>query len=275
MCPPMRIETKPRSTARITRLARRCPATLCLGAVVSLVAVAEASCPGTGDLDSPTRKLGWSTHDVIRGQWWRPLTANLVNPANNGLHVHTSAASHYASNLLGLVVLGSALERRVGWRWFAVIAAVAGGTAFGSLALTNPDGRVYDGGTSGIIAGLGGALIVLLWQQRRVSRAARRWWRTAVTVVLLLVLVSTTWATNVNQVHGVSFIVGASIAASLRPPRGLSRPRAVAAVFAVLTIITVAYRTIERHFVGVSSFEGKSSPSSRLGYTRLPRWRQA
>jgi membrane associated rhomboid family serine protease len=204
------------AAATLARPARAYPATLGLVAVVSLVAIAQAAYPGTRNLDSPTRWLRWSTYDVVRGQWWRLFTPNLVNPGGNGLHVHTSAGTHYASNLLGLVVLGVALERRIGWRWFLAITFVSGTAAFTSLTLTYPHDRGYDGGTSGIVAGIGGALVVLLWQHRADSATARRWWRTAAVVVPLLCLVSTTWAANVNQVHGVSFLAGAVIVAALR-----------------------------------------------------------
>ena len=232
---------------RFTRFVRASPVTVGLAAVVSVVAVAQAASRGPGDLDSPTRWLGWSTHAVTRGQWWRLFTPNLVNPANNGLHVHSSAAAHYAFSLLGLVVLGIALERRIGWRWFLVTAFVSGLTAFTSLALTDPHGPAYDGGSSGIIAGAGGALVVLLCQHRRDSPRTRRWWWTAAAVVALLCFVSTTWSANVNQVHAVSFAAGAAIAAGLRSFRGLGTPaRGIAVLLVVMSLSVAGIRTIEQ-----------------------------
>jgi membrane associated rhomboid family serine protease len=215
--------------------------------VVSVVAVGQEASRGAGDLDAPTRWLGWSTHDVTRGQWWRLFTPNLVNPANNGLHVHSSAAAHYAFSLLGLVALGIALERRIGGRWFLVTAFVSGLSAFTSLALTDPHGRAYDGGSSGIIAGIGGALVMLLWQHRRDSPTARRWWWTAAVVAALLFLVSTTWSANVNQVHAVSFAAGAAMALGLRSFRGLRTPaRGIAVVLVVMSLAVAGIRTLQQ-----------------------------
>jgi len=184
--------------------------------VVSVVAALQAALPEQGDLDAPTRWLGWSAPLVSHGQWWRFVTPDLVNPANNGLGGHTSAGAHYALNLLGLVVLGTALERRVGWRRLLLIAVVSGTVGYGSLALTHPHATGYDGGTSGIVAGIGGSLVVWLWAERTVGAAAKlRWWL-AVVIVTSVFLLSTTWAANVNQTHGVAFVVGVALAALLR-----------------------------------------------------------
>jgi hypothetical protein len=120
-------------------------------------------------------------------------------------------------------------------------------TAFSSLALTYPRGRGYDGGTSGIVAGIGGAVVVLVWRGRKDSPTARRWWRTAAVVVPLLGLVSATWAANVNQVHGVSFLAGAVMAAALRSA-GPLRPsaRGTAVLLVVISIAVAGFRTIEQ-----------------------------
>jgi membrane associated rhomboid family serine protease len=190
--------------------------TAALAIVVSLIAALEAARPGSGDVDDPTRWLGWSSYLVTRGEWWRLVTSNLVNPANNGLGGHTSAAAHYALNLLGLVVLGVVLERRVAWRRLSVIGIVSGMAGFGSLVLTHPYERAYDGGTSGIVAGLGEALVVFMWSERHDGKWARVRWLLAASVVLLLFVKSTTWTANVNQVHGVAFITGALLAAVTR-----------------------------------------------------------
>lgn len=93
---------------------------------------------------------------IAAGQWWRLATPVLVQPDGWG---------QLTFNLLGIAVVGAALERRIGWRsWTAVY--LFGGIC--TILLTihwHP--LVTDGGSSAAVAALVAALSVLVALEHR------------------------------------------------------------------------------------------------------------
>ncbi|WIB59777.1 rhomboid family intramembrane serine protease [Curtobacterium sp. MCLR17_007] len=87
---------------------------------------------------------------VRAGQWWRLVTSILVQPDGWG---------QFAFNLLGIAVVGSALEQRRSERVWLLTYLVAGVGSGLVLALLLPEQR--DGGASDCVAGLIGALVVV------------------------------------------------------------------------------------------------------------------
>jgi len=94
------------------------------------------------------------TRDVPRlwsGDWWRALTPLLVQSDGWG---------QLGFNLLGIAVVGAALERRVARRAWAMTYALAGIGSLALVSLWHPEQT--GGGSSDAVAGLVGALAVLL-----------------------------------------------------------------------------------------------------------------
>lgn len=86
---------------------------------------------------------------MVHGQWWRSLSPVLIQ--GHGL-------GQFFFNLLGIILVGSAVERRYGWwRWLVVYLA-SGTTAVLLTSLWFPHQR--DSGSSAAVAGLIGALVV-------------------------------------------------------------------------------------------------------------------
>lgn len=104
-------------------------------------------------LGSPTL-MRLFTRDLTRlrhGQWWRSITPVLVQPSGWG---------QLGFNMLGLGLVGAALERRLsrsGWALTYLLGGV-GGIAF--VSAWHPTDT--DGGSSAAVAALVGALVVLL-----------------------------------------------------------------------------------------------------------------
>ncbi len=88
---------------------------------------------------------------LLTGQWWRLVTPVLVQPSGWGQLVF---------NLLGIAVIGAALQRRVGWAsWWLIYLAGGPGTIVLYIAWHPGD---TGGGSSAAVAALIGALAVLL-----------------------------------------------------------------------------------------------------------------
>ena len=85
------------------------------------------------------------------GQWWRAVTPVLVQPDGWGQLVF---------NLLGIAVIGAALQRRLGWAGWSLI-YLAGGSGTIALYIAWHPGDT-GGGSSAAVAALIGALAVLL-----------------------------------------------------------------------------------------------------------------
>ena len=87
---------------------------------------------------------GTSRDEVADGRWWTLLTANLV---------HANLV-HLVFNLIGLALLGTLLEREVGWPRFGVLCVTAGVAAMGLAVLLQPGAVVV--GVSGVIFAIAG-----------------------------------------------------------------------------------------------------------------------
>ena len=87
---------------------------------------------------------------LLTGQWWRAVTPVLVQPDGWGQLVF---------NLLGIAVIGAALQRRLGWVGWALI-YLAGGSGTIALYIAWHPGDT-GGGSSAAVAALIGALAVL------------------------------------------------------------------------------------------------------------------
>ena len=90
------------------------------------------------------------------GQWWRAVTPVLVQPSGWGQLVF---------NLLGIAVVGAALQRRLGWAGWSLI-YLAGGSGTIALYVAWHPGDT-GGGSSAAVAALIGALAVL-WSLARI-----------------------------------------------------------------------------------------------------------
>jgi membrane associated rhomboid family serine protease len=85
------------------------------------------------------------------GQWWRAVTPVLVQPSGWGQLVF---------NLLGIAVIGAALQRRLGWAGWSLI-YLAGGPGTIAVYIAWHPGDT-GGGSSAAVAAMIGALAVLL-----------------------------------------------------------------------------------------------------------------
>ena len=88
---------------------------------------------------------------LLTGQWWRAVTPVLVQPDGWGQLVF---------NLLGIAVIGAALQRRLGWAGWS-LTYLAGGSGTIALYIAWHPGDT-GGGSSAAVAALIGALAVLL-----------------------------------------------------------------------------------------------------------------
>jgi membrane associated rhomboid family serine protease len=140
---------------RVVAWVRTVPMTLAVAAITFIVFLVQLAWPPLLELlqrDGPA---------VLTGQWWRFLTSMLV---------HGGGWLHLLFNLLGIVLVGSAVERTRGpWRWL-IIYTVAGVGAGVLQFVLFPD--VADSGASGGLAGLIGALTLHLFRGRRAPIAA-------------------------------------------------------------------------------------------------------
>jgi rhomboid protease GluP len=106
---------------------------------------------------------------VLRGEWWRLFTSIFLH--FGGLHL--------AVNMLGLLLLGSSVERAAGlWRYLVVYFVSGVGSMLFVVLISEAKGALaLVVGASGSIMGLIGADAALLWEgwrQRRAAIARRR-----------------------------------------------------------------------------------------------------
>lgn len=85
------------------------------------------------------------------GQWWRVVTPVLVQPSGWGQLVF---------NLLGVAVVGAALQRHLGWPSWSLTYLVGGTGSIAVYSAWHPDDT--GGGSSAAVAALIGALAILL-----------------------------------------------------------------------------------------------------------------
>jgi membrane associated rhomboid family serine protease len=119
--------------------------TALLGVACAAVYVLEATRYGVAPDSLELLDAGGASRDeVADDRWWTLLTANVVHA--NLVHV--------VLNLIGLALLGTLLEREVGWPRFAALCITGGVAAMGLAVLLEPDAVVV--GVSGVIFAIAG-----------------------------------------------------------------------------------------------------------------------
>jgi membrane associated rhomboid family serine protease len=127
-------------------------ATIVTATLTVAVGIAQTLAPVTGVLQRDAAR-------VLGGEWWRLATTMFVH----------GGVAHLLFNVAGILLVGTALERRVGaWRWVVVYVASGVGAGLAEV-LIDPVG--VDTGASGGVAGLIGALLVV-----SVRRREPPWW---------------------------------------------------------------------------------------------------
>ena len=133
---------------------------IAINVAVFLGTMVSAAAAGFSPLDTARSPLfqalsQWPYGVYLFGEWWRVFT---------GAFLHVGLL-HIASNMIGLLIFGSELERGLGrWRYLAIylISAVGGAAAVQLFG----DPRVAVAGASGAIYGLVGALAVFTLVRR-------------------------------------------------------------------------------------------------------------
>ncbi|MGH0029197.1 MAG: rhomboid family intramembrane serine protease [Myxococcota bacterium] len=163
-----RIGDLPNGDARLARMAgidargraaTNTPVTWALvGACLSVFVFQLLMSPTLIELGSYDARL------VADGDWWRLFTANL-------LHAFPTFPLHLGLNLLGLIALGTLLERPLGPARTLLVMGVSGVAAMASAGVAG-QGTVV--GVSGVVFGLLGALT---WLELRHGSELPAWWR--------------------------------------------------------------------------------------------------
>jgi membrane associated rhomboid family serine protease len=135
--------------------------TLLLGVACAVVYVLEATRYGVApDSLELLDAGGTSREEVADGRWWTLLTSNVVH--GNLIHI--------VFNLIGLAVLGTLLEREVGWPRFALLCVTGAVAAMGLAVLLQPGAVVV--GVSGVIFAIAGCAVLRDLHRSRALGAA-------------------------------------------------------------------------------------------------------
>jgi membrane associated rhomboid family serine protease len=119
--------------------------TALLGVACAAVYVLEATRYGLAPDPPELLDAGGAARDVIaHGRWWTLLTANVVH----------ADVIHVVGNLIALALLGTLLEREVGWPRFALVCVTGGVVAMGLGVLLQP--AAVNVGVSGVIFAVAG-----------------------------------------------------------------------------------------------------------------------
>lgn len=121
--------------------------------VLTVLVCAVTVAVSVAALFSPTL-MNLFTRDLSQlraGQWWRAFTSVLVQSDGWG---------QLAFNLLGLAVIGAALERRVSRPWWVLVFLLGGPGSIAVLSAWKPEAT--GGGSSDAVAALLGAFTLLL-----------------------------------------------------------------------------------------------------------------
>lgn len=163
-----RIAEQPQGAAQLARMARieetaRAPASLrATWGLAGLCLVAYAFQLFGGD---DVHNVGYYSPVLAGdGDWWRVITANL-------LHAAPKFPAHLVLNLLGLLALGSLVERAIGG---ARMLCVMGASAVGAMLASGMAGYAQVVGVSGVVFGILGALT---WLELRRADELPAWWR--------------------------------------------------------------------------------------------------
>jgi membrane associated rhomboid family serine protease len=179
---------------------RRYPVTAAITATTALVGAAQFAAPvvvSTLQRDP----------DLIRaGQWWRLLTAIFVQPSGWGQYVY---------NVLGIVLVGVAVERRCGRvRWLVLY---LGAGLVGVVLVLALYPHAVGGGSSDAVAGLIGGLTVVMWRTGRLPP----------------------WPASLYAAHFASYLSVLAVESALL---------ASVAGTAIIAVITATRRTGRLHF---------------------------
>ena len=98
------------------------------------------------------------------GQWWRLVTPVFVQPSGWGQLIF---------NVLGIAIIGIALQRRLGWAGW-LLTYLAGGSGTIALYILWHPGDTGDGGSSAAVAAMIGAVGVLMVSGTNLGR--REWY---------------------------------------------------------------------------------------------------
>jgi membrane associated rhomboid family serine protease len=132
---------------------------------------------------------------VDDGDWWRLFTANL-------LHAAPTFPAHLVLNLLGLLAIGSLVERAVG---AARTLCIMGASALGSMGASGFTSDVGVVGVSGVVFGLLGALT---WLELRSGERLPAWWRIPRRALFIVLVVSAALGFAVPFVAGAAHLGG-------------------------------------------------------------------
>ena len=128
----------------------RMPVTFLLLATYALVFVAELLLPAPGSPGGMTPSVstlvalgGLDAGALVRGEPLRLVAATFLH----------GGPGHLVLNALALLMVGTIVEPRLGWRWFSVVYAL-GGVGGSLVSLATNDGTRVSVGASGAIMGL-------------------------------------------------------------------------------------------------------------------------
>jgi membrane associated rhomboid family serine protease len=194
------------------------------------------------------------------GDWWRLFTANL-------LHAN---APHLIVNLLGLIAVGSLVERALGTVRTVCVMMASGLASMAASAWWNSDPVV---GVSGVLSGMVAALV---WLELRFPDRLPAWWRVprgALFSVIALTAVLGFLPFIAAAAHAGGFVGGALAAAAVGWRGPATRPsgialRALAGASVAVAALAVATAGSEllrpgdfaaRHVVRLGSLPGATA----------------
>ncbi len=235
------IARQPLGSAQLARMAEieetareRSPLRATWGLVLLCTAIYAAQVIGGDDVHAVGYFTGVLAGD---GDWWRVVTGNL-------LHAN---ALHLILNLLGLIAIGSLVERALGTARAICVMAASGFGAMGASAWWSDLPVV---GVSGVVFGLIAALLVL---ELRFADRLPAWWRVPRSALFGMIAMSALLSLLpfiAAAAHAGGFLAGGA-AAIVLAGSGLSmRPsalpvRAVAGASAVIALIAVGAAAYE------------------------------
>jgi membrane associated rhomboid family serine protease len=145
---------------------------------------------------------------VADGDWWRVVTANL-------LHAYPTFPVHLILNVLGLVALGTLVERPLG---AARTLVVMGASGLAAMLVSGWAHHPRVVGVSGVVFGLLGAVT---WLELRFADRLPAWWRVPRRALFVMIVISAALAVVVPIIawgaHVGGFAAGAASAALLSP----------------------------------------------------------
>jgi membrane associated rhomboid family serine protease len=185
---------------------------------------------------------------VLDGDLWRVVTGNL-------LHGAPTFPMHLVLNLLGLVVLGSLVERPLGGGRTTLVMAVSG---LAAMAASAAAGYAEVVGVSGVVFGLAGSA---LWLELRCAEELPAWLRIPRRAFVVLLLVNGVLMILLPFIAGAAhfggFAAGFLATGALtgrRLPVGGETPALRAATAGVALGVAVAVGSAAAEFTGEGSF---------------------